>query len=197
MLIFTIDDEPKSCKLLRRTVEEAAPEAEVMSFPGGLEAIEAIHTQKLTPAVIFSDIVMPELDGLELAVRLKTAAPDAKLVFVTGYSDYAVHAFQLHASGYIIKPADTERIREELAHLSAPNPFERDDASEQPSETDSAEGQPSAPTPSERDDTSESTSETDPDVPLPSDSDQAEETQPPAETGGGAGIPILPPDIFP
>ena len=121
MLIFTIDDEPKAGSLLRRTVGEAMPEAEVLSFPGGLEAVEAIESQGLRPDVIFTDIVMPELDGLELAVRLKTAAPDARLVFVTGYADYALRAYRLHARGYLIKPVDAARIREELAQMAAPS----------------------------------------------------------------------------
>lgn len=120
MLIFVIDDEPKMCRLLERTVREAAPEAEVLSFSGGMQAVEAIARQGLRPSVIFSDIIMPELDGLALAVRLKTAAPDAKLVFVTGHAEYAIDAYQLHASGYILKPADPDRIREELKKLPAP-----------------------------------------------------------------------------
>ena len=120
MLIFVIDDEPKMCRLLEKTVREAAPEARVLAFPGGIQAVEAIETQGLRPAVIFSDIIMPELDGLELAVRLKTAAPDAKLVFVTGHTQYAFNAYQLHASGYIIQPADAARVREELEKLPAP-----------------------------------------------------------------------------
>ena len=117
MLIFAIDDEPKMCRLLQKTIQEADPRAEVRSFPDGLKAIEAIETQGLEPTVIFSDIVMPDLDGLELAVRLKTAAPDSRLIFVTGFTEYALKAYQLHASGYIIKPPEPERVREELKEL--------------------------------------------------------------------------------
>ncbi len=102
MLIFVIDDEPKACNLLRKAVQEAAPEAELRAFPGGLAAIEAMETEHLRPDVIFTDIIMPELDGLELAVRLRTTAPDEKLLFVTGYDDYAVSDFQLPAHGYIL-----------------------------------------------------------------------------------------------
>lgn len=120
MLIFAIDDEPKAVNLLKKAVQEAVPEAEVLDFQSGQEAIDAMNARQLQPAVIFTDIVMPELDGLELAVRLKTAAPDAKLVFVTGYTDYALNAYQLHASGYMIKPVDAEQIQEELAHMSTP-----------------------------------------------------------------------------
>ena len=125
MLIFAIDDEPKMCRLLQKTIQEAAPRAEVLAYPDGLRAIEAIEAEGLTPSVIFSDIIMPELDGLELAVRLKTAAPDARLVFVTGFTEYALKAFQLHASGYILKPPEPERVREELEELAKKTPIER------------------------------------------------------------------------
>ena len=124
MLIFAIDDEPKMCRLLQKTIQEAAPRAEVRTFPDGLRAIEAIEEQGLEPSVIFSVIIMPELDGLELAVRLKTAAPDSRLVFVTGFTEYALKAYQLHASGYILKPPEPERVREELEELERKTPTE-------------------------------------------------------------------------
>lgn len=120
MLIYVIDDEPRARNLLRNAVREAAPEAELLAFPSGPAALEAIEKERQKPDVIFSDIIMPELDGLELAVRLRTAIPEAKLVFVTGYTDYALDAYQLHAHGYIIKPAEPARIRAELEHLAAP-----------------------------------------------------------------------------
>ena len=41
-------------------------------------------------------------------------SPDTKIVFVTGYPDYALDAYQIHADGYILKPATPDRILEEL-----------------------------------------------------------------------------------
>lgn len=120
MLIFAIDDEPMMCSLLQKAIEEAAPEAEVACFFCGQQAIEAVTEEKMQPDVIFSDIVMPGLDGLELAVRLKTAAPQAKLIFVTGFTDYALKAYRLHASGYLLKPVEPAQIREELDNLALP-----------------------------------------------------------------------------
>lgn len=116
MQILAIDDEARALSLLQKAIRDAAPEAEVLPFRSGKQALEAIEQQMLRPDFIFSDIQMPDLNGLELAVRLRIAAPEAKLVFVTGYSHYALDAFQLHASGYILKPVDEARIREELEH---------------------------------------------------------------------------------
>lgn len=65
---------------------------------------------------------MPNLDGLALAVELKKLVPDARIVFVTGYDEYAVEAYRMHASGYVMKPVDAQRIREELDHAFAYKP---------------------------------------------------------------------------
>jgi len=120
MLIFAIDDEPRALLKLHKTIAQAAPEAEIQDFLLGTAAIEAIETLELRPDVVFSDIRMPKLDGLALAVRLKQASPDSKIVFVTGYTDYALEAFQVHASGYVLKPVQESRIREEIEHAVPP-----------------------------------------------------------------------------
>lgn len=121
MLIFAIDDEPRSLRVLRKAIAKAEPDAEILDYSLGSEAIRAIEERGLRPQVVFSDIQMPELDGLRLAVRLKKASPDTRLVFVTGYSEYALDAIRLHVGGYIMKPVDAEQVREELLY-NAPEP---------------------------------------------------------------------------
>ena len=116
MLIYAIDDEPNMLYLLHEAIAEAAPEAEIADFHLGSEAVAYMEKNKASPDVIFSDIRMPGLSGLELAARLKQLSPGTKLVFVTGY-DYAMNAYQLHVHGYIPKPAEAERVREELDAL--------------------------------------------------------------------------------
>ena len=118
MLIFAIDDEPKSLSILHRAIAEAAPQAQIMDFPLGTEAVRAIEAQGLSPDVVFSDIEMPELDGLALAVRLKQVSPESKIVFVTAYSEYAVDAIRHRISGYILKPIQKSRILEELEYIA-------------------------------------------------------------------------------
>lgn len=120
MLIFAIDDEPKMLRLLHSAIAKAAPEAELRDFSLAAAALEAVRREGLRPDAVFSDIQMPGMNGLELAVRLKDLAPETKLIFVTGYSEYAVEAYRLHASGYVMKPVDPERIREELGNLFSP-----------------------------------------------------------------------------
>ena len=62
------------------------------------------------------DIDMPEMSGLALAAKIKEKYPDISVVFTTGYAQFAVDAFALHASGYLMKPLSKERIDEELRY---------------------------------------------------------------------------------
>ena len=72
---------------------------------------------KLRPDVVFTDIRMPDMDGLKLAASIKTASPDTRIVFVTAYSQYALEAWQRHVHGYLMKPVTAASIREAMAHL--------------------------------------------------------------------------------
>lgn len=114
MLIFAIDDEPKMLRLLHRAIIEAVPGAQVRDFNLGSAALAAVVSEHLLPDVVFTDIQMPGPSGLDLAVKLKILLPDTRIVFVTGYDEYAVDAWCLHVSGYVMKPVDAVRIREEL-----------------------------------------------------------------------------------
>ena len=120
MLIFAIDDEPKMLRALHRAIAAAEPDAEVRDFARAAEVLRAINEEGARPEVVFSDIEMPGIDGLELAVRIKDASPESRIIFVTGYPKYAAQAYRLHINGYILKPADAERVREELDALNLP-----------------------------------------------------------------------------
>lgn len=119
MLIFIIDDEPAMLASAERAVRAAAPAAEILTFRRAQTALDAITQENRKPDVVFTDIRMPGLSGLDLAVRVRGACPSAKIVFVTGYDEYALDAFRIHAHGYILKPLDPERVKEELDALAS------------------------------------------------------------------------------
>jgi two-component system response regulator LytT len=69
------------------------------------------------PDAIFLDIQMPELDGIQAASLLKTAAQSPLIVFTTAHDDHAVAAFGLNAVDYLLKPYSHERLKESLARI--------------------------------------------------------------------------------
>ena len=128
MRIFAVDDEPDVLETLHEAIRAAVPEAEIMDFRRGLAALDAVTVQGIVPDVVFSDIRMPDVNGLQLAVALKKTAPDTRIVFVTAYSEYALEAWKSHVQGYLMKPVTAEDIREAISHLqavSAPAPQDK------------------------------------------------------------------------
>jgi two-component SAPR family response regulator len=126
MIVFAIDDEAAMLSELHNAISEASPGAEIHDFRFAADALEAITEKSIIPDVIFSDIELPGMDGLNLAIRIKQLAPTAKIVFVTGYSHYAVDAYRQHINGYVLKPIDAEQIRQELDFLMEPYRQESD-----------------------------------------------------------------------
>jgi len=121
MLIYAMDDEESMLRLLHRAIAEAAPDAEIADFSHGADALDAIRSGGPKPDVVFADIEMPPPTGLDLAISLKKLSPDTKVVFVTGYSEYAADAYRIHAQGYILKPVRADRVREELDLMDLPD----------------------------------------------------------------------------
>ena len=117
MRIYAIDDEPKALRLLHEAIQEAEPQAEILDFTRAPQALEALNAPERRPDLVFTDIEMPGMSGLTLAVKIKAAAPQSRIVFVTSYDQYALEAYRLHAQGYVMKPVDAAAIREELAQL--------------------------------------------------------------------------------
>ena len=124
MLIFAIDDEPKILRDTEQTIREAVPEAELMCFALAADALAAIRDKRLRPDIVFSDIEMPGLSGLEFAVALKTVSPDTRVVFVTDIPKYALDAFRVRAQGYIMKPLTPYEVRAELDAANGGQPAE-------------------------------------------------------------------------
>lgn len=75
---------------------------------GGMDAIKKV--KELAPDVLFLDMDMPDLSGLQVAEIVGELNPQVKIVFSTAYDQYAVHAFKLRAFHYMLKPYDEEDI---------------------------------------------------------------------------------------
>ena len=84
--------------------------------------------------VVFSDISMPEMDGITLAESIQSIAPHTDIVFVTAYNEYAIKAFELNALDYILKPASRERVQKTIARIQEGRKSESDGRAKAPLE---------------------------------------------------------------
>jgi DNA-binding LytR/AlgR family response regulator len=107
------DDEPRLAQYLRERLAAVWPALEVVGIAAdGPEALRLIEEHD--PDVLFLDIRMPGLTGLEVARR---ATAGVQIVFVTAYDQYAVDAFERAAIDYLLKPVTDERLRETARRL--------------------------------------------------------------------------------
>jgi two-component system LytT family response regulator/two-component system response regulator LytT len=107
------DDEELARAELKYLLEEIGDVEVVGSASNGLEAIELIR--RLDPAVAFLDIQMPGLDGLSVVRRLRESGIEPPhIVFSTAYDQFAIEAFRLEATDYLLKPIERERLEETL-----------------------------------------------------------------------------------
>jgi len=80
-----------------------------------LRALEAIVEDP--PDVVFLDIDMPKLDGLELALRIQEKCLSVIIIFVTAYTQYALESFKAHPFDYLLKPVRQARMDDCICHL--------------------------------------------------------------------------------
>ena len=73
--------------------------------------------KKKKATAVFTDVEMPKMNGIDLARKLQEIDPQVNIIFITGYQEYMSDAFDLYASGYLIKPMDEEDVRKALEHL--------------------------------------------------------------------------------
>jgi two-component system, LytTR family, response regulator len=109
-----IDDEPDSLALLNWQIEKECPELKVVALcQGAQEAMQQI--EKRAPDVVFLDIEMPGMNGLQLLQRLPEIhfAP----IFITAYSQYAIKAIKLGAFDYLLKPVQRAELKTTVERL--------------------------------------------------------------------------------
>jgi two-component system, LytTR family, response regulator LytT len=110
---IVVDDEKLACDELAFLLKDF-PEIELAAIgSNGLEAADLI--QKLEPDLVFLDVQMPGLDGMDVIRRLREKQSELPhFIFVTAYDQYAVEAFRLEALDYLLKPVDKTRLAETI-----------------------------------------------------------------------------------
>ena len=115
MKAIVVDDEIYMLETLQEAVSASSDIDRVEAFSSCSTALA--YATENTIDVAFLDINMRGIGGLGLAEKLMELQPHCKIVFCTGYGEYAVTAFQLHVSGYLMKPITVEAVQKEIDHI--------------------------------------------------------------------------------
>lgn len=121
-----IDDEPLACSLLEEMLQ-AYPQIKIEAVCyDGISGLEKI--QEFKPDLIFLDIQMPKITGIEMLELLED--PPA-VIFTTAYDEYAIKAFEMNAVDYLLKPYSAQRLKQGVERILENNKLEKLKVSEQ------------------------------------------------------------------
>ena len=115
MIAIAVDDEALMLGALVAAIEVSPDIREVTSFSDCEAALAFVQSNPVD--IAFLDINMRGMGGLALAEKIIAARPECKIVFCTGYEEYAIPAFKLHASGYLMKPIAAEDVQGEIDNI--------------------------------------------------------------------------------
>lgn len=113
--VMIAEDERLAREELMYLLEQEKDIELVSSVDNGRELLETI--KQLTPQVIFLDIQMPEMNGIQAARMLKSHMEELIIVFTTAHEGYALEAFELNAADYLLKPYSYLRLKETLGRI--------------------------------------------------------------------------------
>ncbi|EHI59459.1 MAG: response regulator [Hungatella hathewayi] len=102
MKVVIVDDEINILEDIKRNLARIGEHECVGAFTSSLEALKFVYKNQVELAIL--DIEMPGLNGIDLASMMRDIWPQIQFIFVTGYDDYALAAYRLHAMEYITKP---------------------------------------------------------------------------------------------
>lgn len=115
MIAIAVDDEALMLGALVAAVKASPDITEVEKFSNCEDALGYVKDNPVD--IAFLDINMRGMGGLALAEKIRIACPDCKIVFCTGYEEYALSAFKLHASGYLMKPVSAKDVQLEIDNI--------------------------------------------------------------------------------
>ena len=118
MRIIAVDDEKIALEALSNALKAIVTDDDVVTFRYPEDALE--YAKENLCDIAFLDIEMAGMTGVELAEELKKYNSEINIVFCTGYGNYRDAAFELHASGYLMKPITPEKVKCELENLRRP-----------------------------------------------------------------------------
>lgn len=123
MNILVVDDERTALLDIVRSLEKVASDAKIDKTDDAYQALDLCKDNAYD--VAFLDINMPDIDGLTLAKEIKKLRPLINIVIVTAYPEFALDAYKLYVSDYILKPVVKNNLKKALNNLRNPVKTER------------------------------------------------------------------------
>ena len=115
MNILIADDERPARNELVYLIRQCLPEAEIREADSASGLMEVLEKEGFD--AFFVDIDLGGANGTTLASMIRSRQPEAGIIFATAYGEYAVRAFELNATDYLLKPFDLERVRKTVERL--------------------------------------------------------------------------------
>ena len=109
MKTIIVDDEFLAIKTFSQVSKKIKEVHIIGEFDNPRDALDFAACEKIDLAVL--DIEMPEMDGIELGRRLREMLPNIVLIYTTGYEQYALKAYGIHAAAYLLKPYNYEDLQ--------------------------------------------------------------------------------------
>lgn len=113
---IVVDDEELSLDIMGLIMESTGLLEIKGKFTNPLDGLKLVEKEEID--VVFLDIEMPGINGLEVAERILQLKNNIQIVFVTAYSEHAVEAFEINALDYLLKPVTKDRLLKTLSRLS-------------------------------------------------------------------------------
>ncbi len=122
-----IDDEPNALKMLELSLTRHCPEIRIVAKTNNpQEGLKIVQNTEFE--ILFLDIQMPGLTGFQLLKKLEVI--DFEIVFITAYDQYALDAFKVNASNYLLKPIDENTLLKAIDKIKKLKQTEQDEISE-------------------------------------------------------------------
>ena len=117
MITLSMDDQPEITALMQRMLTTIDPRGTHLAATSLAQALELLTDEV---QIVFLDVEMPDVNGIEAAQRLKARNQNLNIIFVTGHPEYSLEAYSVHPSGFLTKPVCERDILRELHHLRFP-----------------------------------------------------------------------------
>ena len=114
MKVICVDDEPLAVEYTLGQCALLPGIDEAKGFTEAQSALDWLRDHTADLAIL--DINMPQIDGIDLAARIKQARPETAILFLTAYREYAYDAYSVHPTGYLLKPVSQQKLAEEVRY---------------------------------------------------------------------------------